>query len=181
MRISIMFLKGEPLGAAHSPFTYQLVIKPLNDPISTFLSLELNLSDHYWVGFDDPALADEPTDGHHRTLKVASRCSGGQVLCYDHKWPSQPSYGDAGVHGLWRWSGCHLLKSSAPSPASQSRIVVPAGVDQVHLGCKGRIVFRLQQGILSSLSAALCPRSCGRGCGLGPRGVDASSKAAGSR
>lgn len=157
-----MCLKCEPLGTAHGSCSYQLVVKPLNDPISTFLSLELNLSDHYWVGFDDPTLADEPTDGHHRTLKVTSRCSGGQVLCYDHEWPSQPSYGDAGVQGLWRRSGCNLLKSSAPSPASQTRIVVPAVVDQVHLGCKGRVVFRLQQGILSSVSAALRPSSCGR-------------------
>lgn len=174
-------LMCEPRETAHSHFSYQLVVEPLDDPISSFLSLELNLSHHYWVGFDDSALADEPTDGHHRTLKVTSRCSGGQVLCYDHEWPSQPSYGDTGVEWLWRWPRCHLLKAPAPSPASQTRIVVPAGVDQVHLGCEGRIVLRLQQGILSNLSAALCPSTCGRGCGLSPWGVDASSEAAGSR
>ena len=65
-----------PHGTAHSSCPYQLVVEPLNDPISTFLSLELNLSDHNWMGLDDPALADEPTDGHHRTLKVASGCAG---------------------------------------------------------------------------------------------------------
>lgn len=71
-----------------------------------------------------------------------------------------------------------MLKSSAPFPATQTRIVVPVGVEQIHLGCEGRVVFRLQQSILSGLSAALYPSACGRGCGLGPWGVDARSEAA---
>lgn len=127
-----------PHGTTHDSCSYQLVVEPLNDPISTFLSLELDLSDHYWVGLDDPALADKPTDGHHRTLKVTSRRSGREILCYDHEWPSESSYGYTGVQGLWRWSCCYLLESSAAFPASQARIGV-----EIHLSCQCRVVLRL--------------------------------------
>lgn len=95
---------NSPNSLQHRPRTHRLVVKRLNHPISTLLTLKDHLGNDDGLDLDQLAARDDTAHGRHGALDVCRCGARRKVLCHDSIRSSQTADGQAS-----RW--CRRLRN----------------------------------------------------------------------